>query len=67
MPHPVLTLAVRVARGGGVPVRQRSRDTNELIVSYLFLRQTVGWIGTLLPIVLLAGAAFTSTARGRTP
>ncbi len=44
-------------------MRQRSRDRNELIVSYLFLRQTVGWIGTLLPIVLLAGAAFTSTAR----
>lgn len=44
-------------------MRQRSRDRNALIVSYLFLRQTVGWIGTLLPIVLLAGAAFTSTAR----
>ena len=44
-------------------MRQRSRDRNELIVSYLFLRQTVGWIGTLLPVVLLAGAAFTSAAR----
>lgn len=33
-------------------MRQRSRDTNELIVSYLFLRQTVGWIGTLLPIAV---------------
>jgi hypothetical protein len=30
-------------------VSQRSRDRNQLIVS-LFLRQTVGWIGTLLPI-----------------
>ena len=44
-------------------VSQRNPDRNELIVSYMFLRQTVGWIGTLLPIVLLAGAAFTSTAR----
>ena len=42
---------------------ERSPDNNELIVNYMFLRQTVGWIGTLLPIVLLAGAAFTSTAR----
>ena len=42
---------------------ERSPDKNGLIVSYMFLRQTVGWIGTLLPIVLLAGAAFTSTAR----
>jgi len=44
-------------------VSERSRDKNELIVNYMFLRQTVGWIGTLLPIVLLAGAAFTSNAR----
>jgi hypothetical protein len=42
---------------------QRNPDQNELIVNYMRLRQTVGWIGTLLPIVLLAGAAFTSTAR----
>lgn len=41
---------------------QRSRDRNELIVSYLFLRQTVGWIGTLLPIVLLVGNAISSSA-----
>ena len=41
---------------------QRSRDRNELIVSYLFLRQTVGWIGTLLPIVLLVGNAISSAA-----
>lgn len=44
-------------------MNERSRDKNELIVNYMFLRQTVGWIGTLLPIVLLAGGAFTSTAR----
>ena len=43
-------------------VNERSRDNNELIVSYLFLRRTVGWIGTLLPIVLLVGNALTSTA-----
>jgi hypothetical protein len=41
---------------------QRSRNGNELIVSYMFLRQTVGWIGTLLPIVLLAGNAISSAA-----
>ncbi|HTX29187.1 MAG TPA: hypothetical protein VME19_19455 [Streptosporangiaceae bacterium] len=41
---------------------QRSRDGNELIVSYMFLRQTIGWIGTLLPIVLLAGNAISSSA-----
>jgi hypothetical protein len=42
-------------------VHQRRRDRNELIVSYLFLRQAVGWIGALLPIVLLAGNAISST------
>jgi hypothetical protein len=43
-------------------VGQRNPDRNELIVSYMFLRQTVGWIGTLLPIVLLVGNAISSTA-----
>jgi hypothetical protein len=43
-------------------MKQRSRDRNELIVSYLFLRQVVGWIGTLLPVVLLVGNAISSTA-----
>jgi hypothetical protein len=43
-------------------VSQRSRDRNELIVSDLFLRQTVGWMGTLLPIVLLVGNAISSSA-----
>ena len=38
---------------GGSPVRQRSKDKNELIISYLFLRKTVGWIGSLLPVVLI--------------
>ena len=41
---------------------QRSPDGNQLIVSYMFLRQIVGWIGTLLPIVLLVGLAISSTA-----
>ena len=41
-------------------MHQRRRDRNELIVSYLFLRQAVGWIGALLPIVLLAGNAISS-------
>ena len=41
---------------------QRSPERNQLIVSYMFLRQTVGWIGTLLPVVLLVGAAISSTA-----
>ena len=40
---------------------QRSADGNQLIVSYMFLRKTVGWIGTLLPIVLLVGVAISST------
>ena len=41
---------------------QRSPGGNQLIVSYMFLRQTVGWIGTLLPWVLLVGLAISSTA-----
>ena len=40
---------------------QRSADGNQLIISYMFLRQIVGWIGTLLPIVLLVGVAISST------
>ena len=40
---------------------QRSADGNQLIVSYMFLRKIVGWIGTLLPIVLLVGLAISST------
>jgi hypothetical protein len=42
---------------------QRSADRNELVISYLCLRQVVGWIGTLLPIVLLVGGALSSQAR----
>jgi hypothetical protein len=39
---------------------QHSADDNELVISYLCLRQVVGWIGTLLPIVLLVGLAISS-------
>src|SRR5215471_19144058 len=37
------------------PVRQRAKDKNELIISYMFLRKAVGWIGTLLPVTLITG------------
>jgi hypothetical protein len=40
---------------------ERSPHGNQLIVSYMFLRQTVGWIGTLLPAVLIVGVAVSST------
>jgi hypothetical protein len=36
-------------------VTQRRPEKNELIISYMFLRKTVGWIGSLLPIVLIFG------------
>jgi len=38
-------------------VVQRSTEKNQLVVSYMSLRQTVGWIGSLLPIALLLGNA----------
>jgi hypothetical protein len=40
---------------------QRSAEGNQLVISYMFLRQIVGGIGTLLPIVLLVGVAISST------
>ena len=40
---------------------QQSADEDQLVISYLCLRQFVGWIGTLLPIVLLVGVAISST------
>ena len=43
------------SRAGTRPVHQRRKDKNELVISYMFLRKTVGWIGTLLPVVLIAG------------
>ncbi len=33
----------------------RSKDKNDLVIDYLYLRKTVGWIGTLLPVVLISG------------
>jgi hypothetical protein len=42
-------------------VSQRSPAGNQLIVSYMLLRQLVGWIGTLLPIVLIVGNTISST------
>lgn len=42
-------------KDGPPPVRQRTKEKNELVISYMFLRKTVGWIGTLLPVVLIAG------------
>jgi hypothetical protein len=42
---------------------QPSADGNPLINSYMLLRQVVGWVGTLLPIVLLVGGAISSQAR----
>ena len=44
------------------PVRLRKPETNELIISYMFLRKTVGWIGSLLPIILIAGNRIFFTA-----
>ena len=34
---------------------ERNPLANQLVISYLTLRKAVGWIGVLLPIVLLAG------------
>ena len=36
---------------------ERKREANQLVINYLFLRKTVGWVGTLLPIILIAGNA----------
>jgi hypothetical protein len=36
---------------------QRDNRQNQLVVNYLYLRKAVGWIGALLPIVLIAGNA----------
>ena len=40
---------------------QRHPEGNQLIVSYMVLRQAVGWVGTLLPVVLVVGNAISST------
>jgi hypothetical protein len=36
-------------------VDQRNPGQNQLILNYMYLRKAVGWIGSLLPIVLIAG------------
>jgi hypothetical protein len=36
---------------------QRKKAANQLVINYLYLRKTVGWIGTLLPVILIAGNA----------
>jgi hypothetical protein len=41
---------------------QPRRDGNQLVISYMLLRQLVGWIGTLLPVVLIAGYALSTSA-----
>jgi hypothetical protein len=43
-------------------VGQRNAEGDQLIVSYMVLRRAVGWIGTLLPVVLIVGNAISSTA-----
>jgi hypothetical protein len=42
---------------GGEVMQPRDTSTNRLVIDYLFLRKTVGWIGALLPIVLITGNA----------
>lgn len=44
-------------------VLQRRPQTNELVISYLQLRKIVGWIGMLLPFVLMIGNWAVSNAR----
>jgi hypothetical protein len=48
---------------GVTGVAERKRTENQLVINYLYLRKTVGWIGTLLPVVLISGNAlfFTTT------
>lgn len=43
------------SQAGTQTADQRKKDANQLIISYMYLRKTVGWIGTLLPAVLIAG------------
>jgi hypothetical protein len=43
-------------------VSQETAERNDLIISYMFLRQLVGCIGTLLPVALIAGNLMFSAA-----
>jgi hypothetical protein len=44
-------------------LQRRTTQTNELVISYLLLRKTVGWIGMLLPFVLIVGNVVMSASR----
>jgi hypothetical protein len=44
-------------------LQRRTTQTNELVISYLLLRKIVGWIGMLLPFVLMIGNAGMSASR----
>lgn len=44
-------------------LQRRTTQTNELVISYLLLRKTVGWIGMLLPFLLIVGNAVMSASR----
>lgn len=44
-------------------LQRRTTQANELVISYLVLRKLVGWIGMLLPLVLMIGNAAMSAAR----
>lgn len=43
-------------------MNERRAEMNQLVISYMFLRKTIGWIGSLLPIVLIAGNAIVFAA-----
>jgi hypothetical protein len=45
-------VSTATADGAALPATQ---PVGSLAISYLFLRKTVGWIGSLLPIALIAG------------
>jgi len=36
---------------------QPYQANNQLVIDYMYLRKTVGWVGTLLPVALIAGNA----------
>lgn len=52
-----------MAREGDTVLQRRTTQTNELVISYLLLRKTVGWIGILLPFVLMVGNVAMSASR----
>lgn len=43
-------------------MNERKAEMNQLVISYMFLRKAVGWIGSLLPIVLILGNAIVFAA-----